>query len=108
LYGVISYNVVQRSHELGVRVALGAQPRDLVRLVAGDGVRFALAGIVIGSALALAAGRWVQPLLFHQSAKDPVIFVLVAVTLLLVSLASSALPAFRATRADPNTALRSE
>jgi len=108
LYGVISYNVAQRMHELGVRIALGAQGRDVVRLVVGQGVAFALAGVVIGLGVALVAARWIQPLLFQQSAKDPVTYAAVAGLLLLVALVASAVPARRATRADPNTALRSD
>ena len=70
LYGVIAYNVAQRMHELGVRVALGAKASDVVRLVVGQGVRFAVAGVTVGAVLALIAGRWVQPLLYAQSAND--------------------------------------
>src|SRR5687768_10747130 len=108
LYGVIGYNVAQRMHELGVRVALGAQSRDIMRLVVGQGMRFALAGVAVGAGLSFLASRWLQPLLFQQSAKDPAIYGMVAAVLLLVALGASATPAFRAARADPNTALRSE
>ena len=108
LYGVISYNVAQRTHELGVRIALGAQPRDVVRLVVGQGARFATMGLGLGLALAYLAARWVQPLLFQQSARDPAVYGTVAALLLAVALLSSTVPAWRATRADPNTALRSE
>jgi len=108
LYGVIAYDVAQRKHELGVRIALGAQPRDVVRLVAGQGVRLAAAGVLVGSGLALAASRWIQPLLFQQSARDPTIYGLVGAVLLTAALLASAIPALRATRADANAALRSE
>jgi predicted permease len=108
LYGVISYNVAQRSHELGVRVALGAQARDVICLVVGQGARFAAMGLGLGLTLAYLAGKWVQPLLFQQSARDPVVYGAVAALLLTVALLSSALPAWRATRADPNSALRSD
>jgi putative ABC transport system permease protein len=108
LYGVIAYDVAQRMHELGVRVALGAQAADILRLVVGQGVRFALAGIALGSAIALVSARWVEPLLFKQSARDPVVYGSVAVLLLLVAIAASLSPASRASRADPNTALRAE
>ena len=108
LYGVITYNVAQRMHELGVRIALGAQARDVVRLVVGQGMRFALIGVTLGLALALIGARWIQPLLFRQSARDPATYGLVAALLLAVALAASALPALRATRADPNAALRGE
>jgi predicted permease len=108
LYGVIAYNVAQRTHELGIRIALGAQWRDIVRLVVQQGVAFAVAGIAIGLSVALVAARWIQPLLFQQSATDPATFAAVAAIILLVALAASAIPASRASRADPNAALRSE
>ena len=108
LYGVIGYNVTQRMHELGVRVALGAQARDILRLVVGQGVRFALAGVALGTLLAYAASRWLEPLLFQQSPRDPVVYTAVGAVLVLVALAASGAPAVRASRADPNTALRSE
>jgi ABC-type antimicrobial peptide transport system permease subunit len=108
LYGVIAYNVTQRLHEVGVRIALGARVGDVVRLVMGQGLKFALAGVVMGSVLALVASRWVQPLLFRQSARDPAVYGLVGTMLVMVALLASALPALRATRADPNTVLRAE
>jgi len=108
LYGVIGYNVTQRMHELGVRVALGARARDILRLVVGQGLRFAVAGVALGCVLAFLAGRWLEPLLFHQSARDPVVYGTVGAVLLLVALAASAAPAARAAKADPNTALRAE
>lgn len=108
LYGVVSYNVAQRMHELGVRVALGARTRDVVRLVVGHGIRLVAAGAACGLALALGASRWVQPLLFRESARDPVVYGTVAVALLLAAVAASAIPARRAARADPSAALRAE
>jgi len=108
LYGVVAYSVVQRMHELGVRIALGAQARDVVRLVVGQGMAFALTGVVIGLGLALATAHFVQPLLFQQSAKDPLVYGFVGALLVLVAAAASAAPAWRATRADPNSALRSD
>jgi predicted permease len=108
LYGVIGYNVAQRMHELGVRVALGARSGDILRLVVGQGMRFAVAGVVLGSLLAYGGSRWIEPLLFRQSPRDPAVYAAVGAMLLLVALAASAVPAFRAARADPNTALRSE
>jgi len=108
LYGVIAYDVAQRMHELGIRIALGAQWRDVVQLVVQQGVAFAIAGIAIGLSVALLAARWIQPLLFQQSATDPGTFAAVAGIILLVALLASAIPATRATRADPNSALRSE
>lgn len=108
LYGVITYNVAQRMHELGVRIALGAQSTDVVRLVVGQGVRFAIAGVLAGLGIALLLANRIQPLLFQQSAKDPATYVAVAGLLLAVALVASAVPALRATRADPNSALRSD
>jgi ABC-type antimicrobial peptide transport system permease subunit len=108
LYGVISYNVAQRQHELGVRAALGARAADVVGLVIAQGARFALAGVGLGLGLALVLGRWVQPLLFRLTAKDPLTLGIVAAGMLLAALAASAIPAARAARADPNLALRAE
>jgi predicted permease len=108
LYGVITYTVAQRMHELGVRIALGAQSRDIVRLVVAQGISFATAGVALGLGAALLAARWVQPILFQESARDPAIFVSVGMVIAVVALLASAAPALRATRADPNTALRSD
>jgi ABC-type antimicrobial peptide transport system permease subunit len=108
LYGVIAYDVTQRRHELGVRVALGAQSRDILGLVVGQGARFALAGIVVGTMLALVAARWIEPLLFEQSARDPRVYGTVGGLMMLVALVACAVPARRAASADPNAALRAE
>ena len=108
LYGVVAYNVAQRMQELGVRVALGAQAPDIARLVVGQGIRFAVAGVTLGTVLALFAARWVQPLLYAQSAKDVTVYGGVASTLIIVALLASAIPARRAVRVDPNAVLRSE
>ena len=86
LYSVIAYNVAQRTHEMGVRVALGAQARDVVRLVLSEGMRLGVAGVVIGAGVALVAGKWVKPLLFEQSPRDPLVFGVVTVVLLGVTL----------------------
>jgi ABC-type antimicrobial peptide transport system permease subunit len=108
LYSVIAYHVAQRTHELGLRVALGAQSRDVRRLVVGQGLRLAVAGVVLGAGVALWAGRFIQPLLFGESARDPVVFVVVALVLLATATLASLLPAVRATRIDPLMALRGE
>jgi ABC-type antimicrobial peptide transport system permease subunit len=108
LYGVISYNVTQRMHEIGVRIALGAQSADVLRLVVGQGVAFGAAGLAIGVTLALFAAPFVQPLLFRLSARDPLTYATVGAVMLLVSLVASAVPAVRATQADPNAGLRSD
>lgn len=108
LFSVISYNVAQRTHELGVRVALGAQMGDLVRLVVSEGVKLGAIGIAIGGGIALAAARWMAPLLFRESPRDPVIFGVVTAVLLSVTVVASFIPARRAARVDPNRALRSD
>ncbi len=108
LYSVIAYNVAQRTHELGVRVALGAQVPELVRLVLVEGMRLALVGILLGAGIALIVGRWVQPLLFAVSPRDPAVFAVVAVVLLAIAALASFIPARRAGRVDPLQALRTE
>ena len=108
LYSVIAYNVTSRRHELGVRLALGAARSGIVRLVVTESVRFAIAGIAIGGIVALASGRWIGPMLFHQSPRDPAVFVVVAVALLVVAVAASWIPALRAASVDPKTALQSD
>jgi ABC-type antimicrobial peptide transport system permease subunit len=108
LYAVIAHNVAQRNHELGVRVALGAQTADVIRLVVGEGLRLGGAGIGVGVAIALAAAPWIAPLLFEESARDPLVFGSVAIIVLAVAAAASGVPARRATRVDPNVALRAD
>ena len=108
LYSVIAYNVAWRTHEMGVRVALGAGMRDIVRLVLTEGVVLAGLGVALGTVIALIVGRWVAPLLFEESPRDPAVFVFVAATLLAVALVASLAPARRAGRVDPMQALRSE
>jgi predicted permease len=108
LYSVIAYDVAQRTHELGVRIALGAGVSDVVRAVVGDGLRFILIGILLGSGLALWAGRLIEPLLYAVSPRDPVVFGVVAGVLLLAAGLASLLPALRASRVDPTVALRTE
>jgi hypothetical protein len=108
LYSVIAYDVAQRKRELAVRVALGAVAGDVMRLLVAEGVRFAVYGVVVGGAIALVAGPWIAPLLFNQSARDPVVFGIVAGVLLFVAVVASAIPAMRGARVDPNTALRTE
>jgi putative ABC transport system permease protein len=105
---VIAYNVTQRTHEMGVRVALGAQARDVIGLIVREGFKIVVPGIALGAAIALVAGRWVAPLLFNVSPKDPPVIVSVVLTLLAVAMAASWLPATRAARVDPNEALRAD
>ena len=108
LYSVIAYAVAQRTHEMGVRIALGARGAQLARLVVGDAIRVTAAGVGIGLVVALWASRWVQQLLYEVPARDPLVYLSVAGALLLVSLVASWIPARRAARTDPNLALRTE
>lgn len=108
IYGVISYVVGQRTQEIGVRMALGAQPGDVMRLVLGQGVRMALIGVAIGIAAALGLTRLMANQLFGVTAHDPLTFIAVAILLALVALLACYLPARRAMRVDPIIALRYE
>jgi predicted permease len=108
LYGVIAYDIAQRTREMGVRVALGAQSADIRRLVLGQGMRTATLGAALGLIAALIASRYVAALLFETPARDPVAFGIAAVTILVVALVASLVPARRATRVDPVVALRTE
>jgi putative ABC transport system permease protein len=105
---VIAYTVAQRTHDLGVRAALGAQFGDLMRLVVSEGVTLGVIGLASGLVIALAAGRWLQPLLFDESSHDPLVFGLVTGVLLGVAALASFVPARRAARVDPMVALRYE
>jgi putative ABC transport system permease protein len=105
IYGVISYLVVQRTHEIGVRMALGAQRRDVLRLVVGHALKLVGIGTVIGLVLAFLSTRMLSALLYSVGAFDATTFVFVTITLAAVALFASYIPAFRATRADPMIAL---
>jgi putative ABC transport system permease protein len=108
LYGVLAFIVAQRRREIGVRMALGAQPRDVIADVMGQGLRLAGIGVAIGLALALAGTRILDSLLFATSPTDTVTFVAVATLLVVIAAAASLVPALRASRVDPLMALRDE
>ena len=108
VYGVLSYSVAQRSHEIGVRIALGAQPAGVLGMVVGEGLKLALAGAAIGVAGALALTQLMGSLLYGVTAHDPVTFAGVVVLISVVSMAACYIPARRAARVDPMVALRYE
>ena len=108
VYGVVSYSVAQRTREIGVRVALGARARDVLRLVLGEGLSVVGLGLVIGLALALGASRLFANFLYGVGAADPLTFVFVPALLGAIALVASYLPARRATKVDPMVALRLE
>jgi predicted permease len=108
LYGVIAFFVARRTQEIGIRMAIGAQRSDVLRLVLGEAARMAAVGVAVGVVAALAATRLLSGLLFGISATDPLTYVVVAALLSLVALAASFIPAYRAMRVNPVTALRYE
>lgn len=108
LYGVMAYSVTQRTHEIGVRMALGANSRDVLRLVTGQGLRLVCIGVALGVAGGAAVSRLLSSLLFGLSPFDPIAYVSVSLFLLLIAMAATYLPARRATKVDPMVALRHE
>jgi putative ABC transport system permease protein len=108
LYAVVSYSVSERIHEMGVRLALGAQPSNLLTMVLGEGLRLAAIGMAIGLGAALVMTRFLEALLFGVHARDAATFVAVPLVLTLAALFGCLVPAVRAMRIDPVVALRAE
>jgi putative ABC transport system permease protein len=108
IYGIQSYSVVQRSREVGVRMAMGAEPRDVLQLVLRQGLRLAIVGLAVGLVGALGLTRFLASLLFEITPTDPATFLLIAVSTVLVALLASVIPAYRAARVDPMEVLRYE
>jgi putative ABC transport system permease protein len=108
IYGVMAYSVAARTQEMGIRMSLGAEPRDILKLVVRQGMRLTLIGVAIGLAASLALTRLISALLFGVSVRDPLAFSLAAIVLVATALAACYLPARRATRVDPIVVLRFE
>jgi len=108
LYGVIAYNVSQRTREIGIRIALGATPRGIGRLVVNDGLRLVALGIALGILASIASARSLRALLYGVSANDTATFVAITLLVMLIAFAASVIPARRATRTDPVEALRAD
>jgi len=108
LFGIMSYSVARRTNEIGIRMALGAERADVLRLVIREGLKPVLLGICIGLPAAIAGGRLIRSLLFDLEPSDPLTIVLATLLLLAVAALAGYLPARRAARVDPMTALRCE
>src|SRR6185436_5390006 len=108
LYGVVAHGVTERMHEIGVRIALGAEQWHVVGMIVRQGLSMALVGTAIGVAGAIALSRWIQSLLFGVTATDPATLAAVVTVLLAVAVVACSVPAWRATRVDPTSALRAE
>jgi putative ABC transport system permease protein len=106
VYGVISYSVTQRLHEIGMRIALGARRNDVIRLVLGNAAKLAAVGLSMGFILSLLLSRWLAKAIFGVSATDLQTFSWVSVLMAIAALAAGYIPARRATRVDPMAALR--
>jgi putative ABC transport system permease protein len=108
IFGVISYSASQRTHEIGIRIALGAQPYDVLRLILGQGTKLALLGLGAGALIALLLTHFMSTLLYGVSATDPLTFGVVCLILFSVAMIACYVPSRRATRVDPIVALRHE
>ncbi|MBO0863236.1 MAG: FtsX-like permease family protein, partial [Chloracidobacterium sp.] len=108
IYGVMRYMVVQRTHEIGIRMALGAQIRDVLQLIVGEGVKLSLAGSLVGLGGAWALTRLMKNLLFNLSATDPLTFIVTPLLLIVIALLACWIPAWQAGKVDPCVAIRNE
>ncbi|HJX84561.1 MAG TPA: FtsX-like permease family protein, partial [Candidatus Angelobacter sp.] len=108
LYGLLSYEVTRRTREIGIRMALGAQRADLIRMVVAQGIALVVTGMVIGTSAALAIGRLLTKLLYGVKPSDPVTLITVTLLLIIVAIVAASVPARRATTVDPMIALRCE
>ena len=108
IYGVLGYSVMRRTHEIGIRMALGAPPREMVKLVLMDGTKLAILGLIIGAIAATVMTQFLKSLLFGITATDPLTFLAVAILLFSLALLACYLPARRAALVDPIVALRYE
>jgi putative ABC transport system permease protein len=108
VYSVIAYATARRTHEIGIRMALGAQPQNILGLIVGQGARMAIAGVILGLAASFAVTRLLRSMLFEVQPSDPLIFAGVSVLLLAITLLACYIPARRAMRVDPMVALHYE
>jgi putative ABC transport system permease protein len=108
IFGVMAYTVAQRTNELGIRIALGAQPRNIMALVLTQGMKLAALGVLLGLIGAMSMTRWLVSLLYGVSATDPLTFALIALLPMIVAMLACWIPARRATRVNPLVALRYE